>query len=129
MTAKQVSPHEHRRVVLVVEDEPIIRLDIAEELRRLGHQVIETVNADEAMTVLRSTARIDVVVTDVRMPGKLDGLDLARTVRQERPGVLIVVMSGHLTALAEHKQIMDLLVSKPTPSDQLARTITRLFDA
>lgn len=118
-----------KNVVLLAEDEPFIRFDIAEELRLLDCQVIEAGSADEAIDVLKSTARIDLVVTDVRMPGNRDGLDVARAVKQERPGVRVVVMSGHLEPEDEHKHLIDLFFSKPTPSNQLARAIMEMIDA
>ncbi|MDN3722201.1 response regulator [Roseibium salinum] len=106
-----------------------IRFDIAEEFRRLGWRVIEAGNAEQAIDVLRSTARIDLVVTDVRMPGDRSGLDVARAVREERPGVKIVVMSGHLVPMEKHKHLIDLFVPKPTPSDQLAKQIKEFMHA
>jgi two-component system, response regulator PdtaR len=102
---------------------------IAEELRQLGCQVIEAGNADEAIDALRSTACIDLVATDVRMPGDRNGLDVARAARQERPGVRIVVMLGHLLPIEEHRHLIDLFVSKPTLSDQLAKAILELINA
>ena len=116
------------RVVLLAEDEPLIRFDIADELRHLGFQVIEARNADEAIDVLKSTARIDLVVTDVRMPGYHDGLDVARAVREKRPGVKVIVMSGHLVLKEKHEDFIDLFVSKPTPVDQLAKAIMDLMN-
>ncbi|WEX11540.1 response regulator [Chelativorans sp. AA-79] len=132
MAAKFVLWHEfdaNRPVVLLAEDEPIIRFDIADELRRLGCQVIEASNADEAIDVVKSTARLDLVVTDVRMPGNRDGLDVARAVRQERPGLRTVIMSGHLAPNEEHGHLIDLFVSKPTQSDQLATAIMAMIEA
>jgi len=132
MAAKFVVWHEldaDRPVVLLAEDEPFIRFDIADELRQLGCQVIEASNADEAIDVVESTARIDLVVTDVRMPGNRDGLDVARAVRQGRPGLKVVVMSGHLAPNDEHNLLIDLFVSKPTPSDQLATAIMEMIEA
>lgn len=132
MAAKITPQHEARanpRVVLLAEDEPLIRFDIADELRRLGYQVIEAGNADEAIEVLQSTARLDLVLTDVRMPGSRDGLDVARAVREKRPGVGIIVMSGHLVPKEKHEDIMDLFVSKPVPGDQLAKAIVEFMNS
>jgi len=132
MAAKLILWHEldaDRPVVLLAEDEPIIRFDIADELRRLGCQVIEASNADEAIDIVKSTARLDLVVTDVRMPGNRDGLDVARAVRQERPGLMTVVMSGHLAPNDEHNHLIDLFLSKPTPSDKLATAIMEMIKA
>ncbi|WP_274424738.1 response regulator [Chelativorans sp. YIM 93263] len=123
----EVDTDEH--VVLLAEDEFFIRFDIADELRQRGCQVIEAGSADEAIDVLRSTARIDIVVTDLWMPGKHDGFDVARTVREERPGVSVVVISAHLKPADEHKHLFDLFFPKPTPSERLARAIVEMIDA
>jgi two-component system, response regulator PdtaR len=131
MAAKSIPQHEAHadtRVVLLAEDEPLIRFDIAEELRQLGFQVIEAGNADEAIDVLKSTARIDLVVTDVRMPGDRNGLDVARAVREKRPGAKVIVMSGHLVPMEKHEHLIDLFVSKPAPGDQLVKAIVELMN-
>lgn len=83
--------------VLLVEDEPLIRLGVADYLRECGFRVLEAANADDAIAIL--TARdpefgIDVVFSDVRMPGKLDGFGLARWIRQNRPGLPVLLGSG-----------------------------------
>ena len=83
------------RTVLLVEDEPLIRMTLAEDLRGFGFAVIEARSADEARGLLLEHPEIDSVVTDVRMPGDLDGLDLARLVATERPEVRLVIMSGN----------------------------------
>jgi two-component system, response regulator PdtaR len=59
-----------------------------------GSKVFEAVNADEALTVLDARPDVQAVVTDIEMPGSMDGLELARTVRERWPGVGIVVTSG-----------------------------------
>lgn len=117
------------RVVLVVEDEPIIRIDIADELRQWGYQVIEAGTADEAIVMLRSTAKIDVLLTDVWMPGSLDGLDLVRAARRERPDLRVVVLSGHTVLLPEDEHLVDRFFVKPAAGDQLAAEITKFFRA
>lgn len=80
--------------ILLVEDAVLIRLATAEALREAGFLVLEAANADEALTVLRGSTVIDVVVTDIRMPGAIDGLDLAQTVRATWPKLKIVIVSG-----------------------------------
>ena len=80
--------------VLVVEDEVLVRLVIAGYLRDCGYRVIEAGNAAEALKVLeREDARVGVVLTDVEMPGEMDGFALARWLRRERPDI-DVVMAG-----------------------------------
>ena len=67
---------------------------IADELRSSGFRVIETANADEALAVLRSATLVDVVLTDIRMPGSMDGLALAELARSTWPRLKVVVASG-----------------------------------
>ena len=71
--------------ILVVEDEVLVRMMVGDTLREQGYAVIEAANADEAITVLRSATHIDLVLTDIRMPGAIDGLGLARVIREEFP--------------------------------------------
>lgn len=80
--------------VLLAEDEFLVRALIADEMRQLGWQVIEVGTADEAVEIVRSPIELDLVLTDVHMPGSLDGLDLADRVREQRPGIKVAVMSG-----------------------------------
>ncbi|KUL97346.1 hypothetical protein DK26_01360 [Bosea sp. WAO] len=83
-------------VILVVEDEALIRLDAVDTLMEAGHLVLEAANADEAITLLESRMDIDVVFTDIEMPGSMDGMKLARAVRDRWPPVMIVVASGRV---------------------------------
>lgn len=96
MVAHADEPHEDLadRQVLVVDDEPLIRALLAEELRNLGLRVIEASSADEAWSVWTSGLQVDLLFTDVHMPGRMDGSELAHRVRAERPDMPIIVMSG-----------------------------------
>jgi DNA-binding NtrC family response regulator len=80
--------------ILFVEDEALIRMDMAEFLRECGYQVHEASNADEAVAVLNSTLAIDLVITDVRMTGDMDGVALAEWIAEHRPGVEVILTSG-----------------------------------
>src|SRR5262245_21192751 len=83
--------------VLLVEDEPLIRLAVADYLRECGFKVLEAGSADDALAILTATKpefRIDVLFSDVRMPGKLDGFGLARWVREHRPALPVLLGSG-----------------------------------
>ncbi len=84
--------------ILVVEDNVALRFTLAEWLRSKGLVVHEAATADEAVLVLKSLLHIDAVITDVDMPGVLNGLGLAEHVRREAPGLPVIVVSGHHTA-------------------------------
>jgi two-component system, response regulator PdtaR len=79
---------------LVVEDEVIVRLHIADIVEGAGFTAVEAFNADEAIELLTSRSDIHVVITDINMPGPMDGLELAHAVRDCWPPVEIIVMSG-----------------------------------
>ncbi len=83
-----------RAVVLIVEDELLVRMDAVDMLRDAGFDVIEASNADEAIMILESGAAISVVFTDIQMPGSMDGLKLAAAVRKRWPPVKIMATSG-----------------------------------
>jgi CheY-like chemotaxis protein len=87
---------EERDRVLVVEDEVLIRSFVADELREGGFQVIEASSADEAWAFLESGEKIDLIFSDVHMPGSMNGLDLARRVQAKYPNVRLIVTSGNL---------------------------------
>lgn len=82
-------------VVLVVEDEPLMRISIADHLTDSGFDVLEAANADEAMAILADRLDIAIMFTDIDMPGSMDGLKLAAAVRDRWPPVRIVVTSGY----------------------------------
>jgi len=83
-----------KRTVLVVEDDILVRLTIADHLRGAGYIVFEAPNAAEAAAVFASGERVDVVFTDVQMPGAMDGLMLARWVQEHYPGTPVLITSG-----------------------------------
>jgi CheY-like chemotaxis protein len=80
--------------VLIVEDEPLVRLCAVETVEGAGFEVIEAANADEAIRILESRSDIRVVFTDIHMPGSMDGLKLAHAVRNRWPPIKIIVTSG-----------------------------------
>ncbi len=83
-----------RPVVLIVEDELLIRMDTAETVEAAGFEVVEAENADDAIAILAARNDIHLVFTDVHMPGSMDGLKLAHFVRNRWPPVKIVATSG-----------------------------------
>jgi two-component system, response regulator PdtaR len=88
-----LSPATEPPRVMIVEDDGIVRFPIAEALRAVGLEVIEASNADEAWSYLLSGQIIDLIFSDIQMPGSMDGLELTRRV-QERFGRIIVVLTS-----------------------------------
>jgi CheY-like chemotaxis protein len=86
------------QTVLVVEDEVLVRMVIADYLRECGYHVVEAGSAAEAIIVLESPEPVDIVFSDVQMPGDMDGFGLARWVRQNRPNLKMLLTSGNARA-------------------------------
>lgn len=102
-----------KSVVLVVEDDPILRMYAVDEIAGAGFTVIEAADADEAIAILTDRPEIHVVFTDIEMPGSMDGLRLAAFVRDRWPPIQIIVTSGHV---AVDKQMLPpdaLFLPKP----------------
>src|SRR3981081_30492 len=91
-----------RPVVLIVEDEFLLRMDAVDMIVGAGFEVVEAGDAGEAIEILESRRDITVVFTDIQMPGTMDGLKLARAVRGRWPPIKIVATSGHLDVREPH---------------------------
>lgn len=96
MNFPKAKPTQGKKIVLIVEDEVLIRLAVADYVRDAGYQVIEASSADEALEYLQMPNSVELVFTDVRMPGSMDGLKLAQRISELYPHLLLVVASGHL---------------------------------
>ncbi len=81
--------------VLVVEDEALVRMNIADQLKEAGYSVLEASSARGAVSILRDRPDIKLVVSDVRVPGPVDGLELSRFVRSRYPGTKVVLVSAY----------------------------------
>ncbi|WP_072397217.1 response regulator [Hyphomicrobium sp. CS1GBMeth3] len=112
--------------ILVVEDDPILRFTLSMELSQAGFRVREAGNTEEAETVLSTGAPIDLVVTDIEMPGQRDGLALARTVRAFHPHMRVVVVSGTVPEVGI-VGVADAFFGKPYDTDRLILRIRSLL--
>jgi CheY-like chemotaxis protein len=97
----QTGPQMGELRVLVIEDEGLIRMALAEELRNVGLTIVETENADEAWSYLQAGGQADLIFSDICMPGSMDGIELARRVKKYYPGLEIILTSGNLQKLQE----------------------------
>ena len=88
------SEKNHQTVVLIVEDEFLIRMDAVDMITSAGFEVVEAKDADEAIEILEGRLDITIVFTDVNMPGSMDGLKLAAAIRGRWPPIKIVATSG-----------------------------------
>jgi CheY-like chemotaxis protein len=83
-------------VVLVVEDEMLLRMRAVDMVEDAGYTSVEAVDADEAVAILESRSDIALMFTDIQMPGSMDGLKLAHTVHKRWPPIKIILVSGQL---------------------------------
>jgi DNA-binding NtrC family response regulator len=100
--------------ILVVEDEVLIRMALADTLREAGFSVVEASNANEAVELVTAGVKPHVLFTDVRMPGGADGLDLASFLSAQLPHLIVFVCSGHLSGTADASGIKNFI---PKPFD------------
>ena len=115
--------------VLVVDDDLWVREPIAEYLREVGYEVLEAGDAHEAIDVVDHANHVDLVFSDVRMPGALDGVGLARWVRTNHPDVPVLLTSGYdgNAWLGSELGREVRLLPKPYTQDQVLRHIRRLL--
>lgn len=108
--------------VLVVEDDAFIRIDVALMIEQVGHTVIEAENADVAIKLMEAEPP-EILVTDVEMPGSMDGLALAAVVAKRWPAVRIVIASGLTTLRKAAMPVGTRYLAKPCSSFALAAAV------
>ena len=112
--------------ILLVEDEVLIRIDLADYLRAAGFRnVLEAGNGDQALAMLGAHPAINLVISDVRMPGATDGAALAGWLRANRPHVKVILVSGHIASLKPGAA--DLLIEKPIQPQSLITSIVQML--
>lgn len=109
-----------RPVVLVVEDDLLLRMHAAEMVADAGFEVIEAANADQAIDILEARFDIQVVFTDIQMPGSMDGLKLARAIRGRWPPIKIVATSGLVDVGEKDLPEGGRFLAKPYSPDAIA---------
>jgi CheY-like chemotaxis protein len=105
--------------ILVVEDEPLLRMYAADLLEENGFGVVEAANADAALKLLETRDDVRLLFTDVRMPGSCNGMDLARQVHARWPHILLVITSGHLRPAEEEIPDHGHFIAKPYRATEL----------
>ena len=119
MTAKKIA-------VLVVEDEPLVRINIVAELEDRGMHVLEAGDAHQAIDILSENPVVNVIFTDVDMPGGIDGLELARIVKERYPPVQVIVTSGHRDVGTRDLPVDGRFFTKPYISEKVIQTIIEI---
>ena len=115
-----------RPVVLIVEDDLLIRLHAAEIIIGAGFDVIEASNADEAIAILEVRPDIAVLFTDIQMPGSMDGLKLAAAVKGRWPPIRIIATSGLVDVRGDDLPEGGRFLPKPYDPTQLTATLQEL---
>lgn len=113
-------------VVLIVEDEHLLRLHVAEVFKEAGFDVVEAYNADEAIAILQSRNDIRIVFTDIEMPGSMDGLKLAHAIRDRWPPIEIVLTSGRRQLDADQIPTRSQFIPKPYDPIEMVAAIRNL---
>ena len=109
--------------VLVVEDEILIRVLIADELRAEGFSVVEAATGGEALSYFQAGVQVDLVLSDIELPGALNGVDLIQRLRAEAPGLPTVLTSGHSPGV----HAADAFLPKPYAVGQAVALVTALL--
>ena len=113
--------------VLLVDDHHESRHLLASALRRLAYHVVEATCGDEAMSMLDRGTSADVVITDMVMPGKVQGRDLADCVAARSPDVPVILMSGHFDTTKMHKKNLVMELPKPVSLATMAETVRKVL--
>jgi two-component sensor histidine kinase/DNA-binding NarL/FixJ family response regulator len=113
--------------VLVVEDEMMLRMRAVDIVEDAGFTPIEAVNADEALAILESRSDIDLLFTDIQMPGSMDGLKLAHAVHERWPSIGIILVSGKLTPTDSERPTDSRFFGKPLEVKQMISEIREMI--
>jgi CheY-like chemotaxis protein len=115
--------------VLVVEDEPLVRMVAVEAIEAAGFRAYQAKDADEAIRILERNYDIRFVFTDINMPGSMDGIRLVHCVRDRWPPIQFIVTSGRLKCGKAELPLGSVFVSKPYSPEEIVRKIEKLSEA
>lgn len=121
--------HGHDRVALVVDDEPFARLSAVQALVDQAYLVLEAADAQEAMHLLEQNDDVSLVVTDIAMPGEMDGLSLARHLRDRGSRLAVVVATGHALADPDELPLAAQYLQKPYAAHALLASVRAAEEA
>jgi CheY-like chemotaxis protein len=124
--AEIVADASTRQVVLIVEDEALVRMIAVDMIEEAGFEILEASNADEAILLLEARRDITVLFTDIEMPGSMDGLGLAQAVRGRWPPIKIIATSGRCVVRDGDLPSGGLFLPKPYSSTQISRALRKL---
>ena len=114
-------------VVLVVEDEMLLRMRAVDMVEEAGFTPLEAVDADQAVAILESRSDIVLLLTDIQMPGSMDGLKLAHAVRKRWPPIKIILVSGQLKLDELDLPTDSRFYSKPLDAEVMIAQMRRMI--
>jgi CheY-like chemotaxis protein len=113
--------------ILLVEDEFLIRLIMADGLTDAGYEVLEASNGAAAVLLLDDPDHVDIVVTDIQMPGSTDGNRVAREAKARHAAIPVVYMTGNESSLTNEISERDVLMRKPVSPSEIVNVVRQLL--
>jgi DNA-binding NtrC family response regulator len=122
-----MNPHQQDEcpVIVLVEDDARQRKDIAQHLGEAGFAALEAGDSDSALALLQARSKVQALVTNAHLPGKIDGFELARVVRERWPKMTVIMMSGHSDASSGPIPEGGVFIAKPYLFEHLVPTLAR----
>ena len=110
---------------MIVEDELLLRLDLANQLHSAGFEIIEAQSGDEAVKILATNIDVDLILTDIRMPGQVDGLGLVSFVKRQERRIKVILLSAYVEADSDSPA--DASFAKPVRIEALLAKVRQLL--
>lgn len=126
MSKSKFTQDSSKAVVLVVEDEPLLLLIAVEIVEDAGYEALTADNADAAVELLCDRPDVSIVFTDVDMPGSMNGLRLAATIRDRWPPIKVIITSGEVARHASEIPARDVFIAKPYQPEHFASLLDRM---
>ena len=125
MQVPSESGEDPEHTIMIVEDELLLRLDLANQLHSAGFEIIEAQSGDEAVKILATNIDVDLILTDIRMPGQVDGLGLVSFVKRQERRIKVILLSAYVEADSDSPA--DASFAKPVRIEALLAKIRQLL--
>ena len=125
MQVPSESGEDPEHTIMIVEDELLLRLDLANQLHSAGFEIIEAQSGDEAVKILATNIEVDLILTDIRMPGQVDGLGLVSFVKRQERRIKVILLSAYVEADSDSPA--DASFAKPVRIEALLAKIRQLL--
>ena len=112
-------------MIMIVEDELLLRFDLANQLHSAGFEIIEAQSGDEAVKILATNIDVDLILTDIRMPGQVDGLGLVSFVKRQERRIKVILLSAYVEADSDSPA--DASFAKPVRIEALLAKVRQLL--